>query len=329
MDANLQLAIALSLADQDEKNEKDKNLLVLLQVYERDRWSLNRPDKHAPVTPSPGVVKQLNTLNQFHETFLPSIKDFQAARAICGYMVMAHAVLLSKFLPDSGIRTTSDLNNIHRLLQDVDIVLPEVRKSMDFVFNCRKQRTITHRKDFKNRKERKKYLHAWVANYEISDYFRNRRKEVAPFVNFLRYNQFPELDISSHEEKERILLEEKPFGGKPSEKKDERKYSEDESVFILECFYPKRELLTPEGYTKKEGVMKSNRVFVLDTKGHFAIAAGARLDGKDVLIVFNTTAGNLISSGAAMLSATAAFDSCFPNLMLEGNEPAKVKLPCL
>jgi len=320
MDANLQLAIALSLADQDQKSEKDKKMLVLTQVYERDRYSLERIDKHAPPTPSPGILKQLNTLNQFHQTFLPSIKDFQAARAICGYMVMAHTVLLSKFIPENGIRTTSDLNKIRQLLQDINVVLPEVRKSMDFVFKCRKRRTVSHRKDFKNKKERKKYLHAWVANYEISDYFISRRKEIAPFVNFLRYNQYPELEISSHEEKERILLEEKPFGGKPSDKKDERKYGEHESVFIFESFYPSRQLLTPEEYSKKAGIMKSNRVFVLDTKGHFAIALGARLDGKDVLLVFNTTGGNLISSGAAMLSATTAFDACFPNLLLERRE---------
>ena len=48
----------------------------------------------------------------------------------------------------------------------------------------------------------------WVANYEISDFFKAKPHQ----VTFFRYNQYPERDASTFEEKER-MIEEKPFGG--------------------------------------------------------------------------------------------------------------------
>ena len=54
---------------------------------------------------------------------------------------------------------------------------------------------------------------AWVANFEISDYFRQGAGSGGSFPYFARFNQYPERCHATHEEYVR-LAEEERFGGK-------------------------------------------------------------------------------------------------------------------
>ena len=182
-----------------------------------------------------GTIIQHNTLDQFHITFKPLIQEFKAPGAICGYMVMAKAMLLSQHLPPQGLDSPQALDDMLQIFRNTDLLLPELRTAMAFVHNNRTSYIQAHGADFTSERDRKSYMSAWIANYEISDYLRSRQDDVKSHVNFLRFNQVPDLKNATHEERIRILDEEMPFGDVLGS-------------LIVESFRPERRLITPDRY---------------------------------------------------------------------------------
>ena len=133
--------------------------------------------------------------------------------------------------------------------------------------------------------EASKYLSAWVANYEISDYLRRSGKKKAG-VAFLRTNQMIDLDEATFEERDRMLVEEAPFGGQ---------------TFILEFLNPgPRKLLecSREVYLEecgKRGVDPEGVFWVFDLKGHFNTGFTTRFVGEEgeekVVVMLDTISG--------------------------------------
>jgi len=314
----IQMAIDASIAS--SANTTD---LVLSSVEVEARERIQRGDKHAPSSPVQGTIIQINTINQFHGAFGDSIREFQAASSICGYMVMAHALLISRHMPATGLANNDDVEALVCVLKNMEVVLPEVRKAMEFVQNSRASYIMNHAAEFSSDRQKKSYMQNWVANYEISDFLRHCHETegesaVAEHIHFLRFNQWPEYGAASHEEKLRLEEEEARFGGSPGEK-GSTTYREEDSVFIFEKFAPERLLLSAQEYAvrcreQSSSDQHSTKAFILDLNGHFAVAVRCNLSLGDepTMLVFNTTSTTYFTGSAGLMIA-AGFDSCFPS----------------
>jgi len=163
---------------------------------------------------------------------------------------------------------------------------------MSFVRKSREKYISSHLHDFPTPNSKNDYLKAWVANYEISDFLRELPEELRKCVVFLRINEHAEIDSATHEEKKRIREDEEQFGGK-GPKGIPKSYGPNDSMMIVEVFYPKRKLLRPLEAKQTLEATKW-KAAVLDLNGHFAIAAPYYSDGKTHVVVFNSTEGNYL-----------------------------------
>lgn len=295
------------------------------QGYNRPRRSVDRGGTHAQLEQNGGQLLQINTFSQFHKLFHLSIRQFQAPQAICGYVSMASAVacnaMLSK-LPGRRVSSVKQLHQLEAALRDAPSLLPGIRESMNFVFQSRKRYIDSHGDKFRSERSRREYLSAWVANFEISDFFRDQqRRGVVDLkgVMFLRFNQASELGAATHEERQRIIEEEVKFGSAKRKACDKATdFTPGDVVFLAETFSPKWSLNTPEHYAatanaKESEVVAPASVFVLDLNGHFCIAVPARIDGKQLLVLFNTTSANYLTGAGGLVSAMA-YDLSFCTL---------------
>jgi len=211
----------------------------------------------------------------------------------------------------------------------VTCVVWQVENVIKYISEARGGYISRNKGSFKNKKIIDRYRSDWVANYEISDYL--RQQVMCESVHFVRYNQWPERNGATYEEKER-LVEEKVFGGKVCGDKVSVSLEEGASRFIVESFHPSRRLYRPEDWIKinaqKTTESKESRdspinhrpqIFVLDLNGHFACcfscvvakSSNSKKSGVEqvrVLIVINTTSASYLSAGAPC----AAFDLAFP-----------------
>lgn len=204
-------------------------------------------------------------------------------------------------------------------LSDIKQVLPHTRQCMDFIHKKRclywKQQNHTLNKEPSDCS-----LQAWVANFEVSDFFKGisiKGQLPAPSV-FVRYNQWPELDNATPDERER-LQEEKRFGGKTVVSNTGEKcvkYQEEDSVYFIEIFEggDVSTFHTPEEF--QEIQQEANifdrhqvpRVVLLDLNGHFVAALACCIDEISQMFVFNTTGADYISNNMAI---SWSFDSIF------------------
>merc|ERR1719324_1457019 len=284
-----------------------------------DRRALARPcGQHFKNSgqPQDGVLYQVDTVNQFAQYWMPLIKEFTAPSATCGYMAMANALVLQKTMPASGIWSQAEFDEVVKRLCDPVVLEPYIRQAMNSV-SC--SRTAWIAKDttnsFTTASAQFNYLSDWVANYEISDFFRDPATSGdlngCP-IYFLRHNQWPEYSVLTHEEKER-LLEEEQFGA--------------EAAFIVESFSPERQLQRPEVFLQSLAVNQKPPAapcifiadltqFAFDPSGHFVTCVAVHLESPNkgvepALIVFNTIGGTnggyLNKPGCAF-----AFDLAYP-----------------
>mmetsp|Transcript_4261 Transcript_4261/g.5672 ORF Transcript_4261/g.5672 Transcript_4261/m.5672 type:complete len:389 (+) Transcript_4261:131-1297(+) len=347
--------------------------VVMAKTYETQRKALKRKDRHAPSKPVTGVVQQINTLNQFHSTFQPMISKYKFPSAACGAFSIANSILLAKLLSErrkkaKGVdkaMSAEELKAIVAVLRSPAKVTPLVERVMKEISEERAKYVAKHKKTaFTSKKAEDKYMQDWVANYEISDWFikfssSSLKKEGVDTatdadtgdacnavdmtnVHFLRYNQWPERNGSTFEEKER-LVEEKVFGGEKTGDKVKVELEEGASRFIVESFVPERKLRRPEEWLamKSEGKGKEgakspaearshlSEVFLLDVNGHFVTSFSCHLEKKDksitpCLVVINTTGASYISPGAPAAAYDLSFISPAPaNPFAEGVEQIK------
>eukprot|EP00939_MAST-03C_sp_MAST-3C-sp1_P003996 g3996.t1 len=263
-------------------------------------------------------IREAKTLNQFHSFFEPSIKEFSSPGAICGMISCANALILCdalKHVPSNHKFTRKDVNDLAvRALKDRARVLKETRRVMRHIRDSRDRYVKANAEKFDDDSKKAVYMRAWVANYEISDYFISEAQRVAPggkcWANslfFFRKNQWPERDAASHEEKLR-LEEEREFG----DKEDGDSYV----PFIYETFAPRRELLRPGEWRKRRNHRKVP-VFVVDLNGHFCVAVAIytkeipRPDGDSdcrLLLLLNTMKTSYVESPSAKNLFLDAFD---------------------
>jgi len=282
--------------------------------YQKERRDLERTDEHCPNYVRHGVIMQVNTINQFSDILVPCIKEHSHPTSCCGAMSLAHAMLLPSLIPAGGSLTASQLEIIVTELRNTERLLQQVRRAMRFIHDCRKAYIGNHPSSFENDPAKAYYMSAWVANYEVSDYLRAEAEagRLAANVHFLRYNQWPERSSATHEEKERIV-EEQRFGGEVEGDKGSSPLEPWASRFIIERFLPSRSLLSHAEAI--ESLKGAGNVFVLDLNGHFAVAVALNVSHDDsstvvpTMLVINTTDGSYISGGPPAV----AFDLAFPS----------------
>eukprot|EP00054_Salpingoeca_dolichothecata_P001995 m.21427 g.21427 ORF g.21427 m.21427 type:complete len:364 (-) comp12693_c0_seq1:136-1227(-) len=283
---------------------------------------------HGPDVPLEGDIHHINTFNQFHAVFHAAIAEYSAPKSICGATSLATATLLSQhptviqLAQRGGEANLKDIETLKRYLSSKEVFFQPVRNALKHMFDSRTRYISTHQPAFKDRRDRKQYLSAWAANYELSDFlkdFHNRmldeglsaNKDFVP-VHFFRFNQWPDHDIATYEERER-LEQEKHFGGAKNSSGDAC-YKDGDAAFWVETWQAggdgklERLMRSPEQWTKDRlaSDKKAPTLFVLDTAGHFVAGLSVLVEGKRRVVIFNTTDGSYAAS------AVWPFDLCFP-----------------
>lgn len=170
-------------------------------------------------------------------------------------------------------------------------------------------------------------MSAWVANYEISDFFQSKAAQGSldsAAVHFVRCNQWPQYGTATHEERAR-LIEEKCFGGS-TDSANRAHYGPGDATFLVESFTPERRLQRPEeflqSWTEGQKPPSSPGVFVADLNGHFVTCLAVHLETtagevKPSLIVINTTGTRYMDNPTCAFT----FDLVYPP---EPTDPASV-----
>lgn len=210
-------------------------------------------------------VMQRSLFNQFNRQFVVEVcRGLEAPTALCGFICMALGVGIA-----DGTLSPDDC-------MEFSVVVPRVRGAVEWLDGAR-QRYMAESDGFVGASdaERLRYRRAWVANYEISDWLQHQRAE---HVAFVRFNQWNDREVATHEEKARIEEEEGAF-------------SPEEEV-LVELFSGGRRLLGEE-----EGVRLAScsnvQCIIVDLRGHFVLAV-RELQGQH-LTILNTTSGNYLA----------------------------------
>lgn len=247
-------------------------------------------------------------MDQFHQCFRPLTATYEAPSALCGYFSVANAMLLSRELPARRHVSRDELGELFSKLEDPSAVAAEAERVMAFLQECRQVYVDANTPDFKSPSEVAHYKSDWVANYEISDYLvaEAGRGSLLDSVHFFRYNQIPELESATHEERLR-LEDERCFGSALPGGGDCKVNAELEpgaTRFFVERFLPEHALLRPEQWARHRERDAAPPVFVVDVHDHFVAAVPLVIEpssdtaGGPTLLVVNTTGANYLHNPA-------------------------------
>jgi len=273
---DIQLAIQQSI-------QTTSNSLITT-YYNTARSSLPFP-KLGPVDPAdsdPYSLVQFGIFNQFHSIWDKLIEKYEAPSAICGYISMCLPLVIAQC-------EWKGISDLKEQLCNINKIIPFLEDSMKFVHEWRSKYILNHPNEFPTERSKKDYKRAWIANYEISDYLRNKISFMNNQVLFIRYNEVPEYDHATHEEKTRIQQEQFPFGGKKGLKADPASFPDPglDSIILIESFIPKQKLQTPETALCDPGIRQWSSA-VLDVNGHFLVGVPCLENGKKQIALFNT-----------------------------------------
>lgn len=255
-----------------------------------------------------GNLEQRSTVDQFANGFRTLTAKYETPAAMCGYFSVANATLLAQKLACWRV-DRDELKQLFTELENPNLVAAEAEHFMNFLQEDRRAYVESHPSDFGSHSDIASYISAWVANYEISDYCLAQAKHgrLAQSIHFFRYNQMPEFETATHEERVR-LEEERCFGTAPPGSAVCKKTAELEpgaTRFFMERFLPDRSLLRPECWAQqciKEDAAPP--VFIVDVNDHFVVAVpliiepSSESQGGPTLLVVNTTRANYLHSPA-------------------------------
>ena len=244
------------------------------------------------------VLRQLPLFNQFHPMWRELIARYGVASAICGYTATACACLVADRCTETPSRPPDrmTMQQVQALMCDLATVKPLVEEAMRFVTESRKAYMQAHASGFPTGSSHfRNYLKAWVANYEISDYIRSRKSELKKRLLFVRYNQFGELSVATHEEKARLIADEASFDGSP---------------LLVETFLPSADSMPPRTGPQLHRPEQLRAAAdhewcaaVVDVNGHFAVAVRCA----DGCALFNTTDTSYLSPISGGPATAVAF----------------------
>lgn len=257
-----------------------------------------------------GNLEQRSTVDQWCEGFRALTAKYETPSAMCGYFAVANAILISQKLSRWDV-SRADLARIFSTLESQTCVATEAERVMGFVQERRQVYIDSHSSDFHSSRDIANYRSDWVANYEISDYFLAEAKQgrLLESVHFFRYNQTPEFESATHEERTR-LKEEFVFGGAilgSSDCKATAELDVGATRFFVERFSPDHAQLRPECWLRQcRQKDTAPPVFVVDVNDHFVMAVPLIVEpspesqGGQTLLVVNTTRANYLHSPALL-----------------------------
>lgn len=305
-----------------ESTKQAENVLDF-EISNRSRSLMTRDDKHQYFSVADGIISQFNTLNQFGDQFDDIKEECSTASSICGWLTIANAILLRKFLiqrREMPLHMTDVRSFITQTLCNVDIVLPELRKCILF--------TQSKRHDFWNVNGKscadKRDLMQWVANYEMSElltnycgYDKSESLYCLPSI-FMRYNQWPERYSATKDEFIHLQSESR-FGGVINSDDGSIKYANADSIYFIEEYSEEHESFrfTPEERLLKETSARAvddviptrlPRVVIINLNGHFVSGLACEIESVNYLFIFNTTEGSYIDFDPMIMWS---FDTCF------------------
>ncbi|KOO26625.1 hypothetical protein Ctob_002922 [Chrysochromulina tobinii] len=267
-DEALALALDLSAAEARARNEAP---LPLAQEGPNAGEFRPRSEAHPPLShhfaqqvPAMGGIISRGALDQFHDFWSAAIGKHQTAGSICGYLTAANCELLSEALENMESSTVSPddddvlIEKLMSAVRDPEAVLTRVDAAMRAVRQRREAYIAANVASFSggSGREASNYCRSWVANYELSallsEYASSASADSRRRLLFVRMNQFPMLDVATHEERSRILEEEARFGGRITAP-GVVVYAAGDAYFCVERFGPSgRQLQSPAEWIADE-----------------------------------------------------------------------------
>ena len=340
----IQYALEVSAREATKASASTLNVLISTKF----RNELIRVDKHRAINTQDGIICQFNTLNQFGEQFDELKMEFSCPSAICGWLTAANMILLQKYLleRDQSPLTMSDINEfVSHTLCDLQVVLPELRKCIQFTQSRREAYWVRHGKQHADRRD----LMTWVANYELADLLKAFSRHDLLSLDtyrapiFVRYNQWPEIAAATQDEAEQ-LQSEKRFGGVANPADGSIFYGDGDSVYFIEEYKygsVSEARYTPEEWAEqcrwdqtdsssdntREVLHETNeehttrdfpRTVAINLNGHFVAGLACRMDGINYLILFNTTQADYVEGDPMVCWA---FDAAFVPSCMDTNGP--------
>jgi hypothetical protein len=214
---------------------------------------------------------QLPIVNQFHPIWNPLISKYCAPSAICGYTAIACARFIA------GLENVVTKSDLQRMLSRFATISEHVEDAMKYIHTCRREYIQKNSSNFTQSSE-VAYIKCWVANFEISDYFRhNCPQSDRSKIAFVRFNQYSELCNATHEEHTRISAHESGYN---------------DAQILVETFNDSDMLAKRPHFHRPHQLqpMPQLRAAVVDVNGHFACAAMC----SDGCALFNTLDTNSI-----------------------------------
>jgi len=243
------------------------------------------------------TVRTVKIRNQFRSDFHYLIQKYDTPASICGYV----ATSVSKYCAEnlSGMMCPEQIDKVlDPLVNSKRTIKSLVKESMKSIQNDRKNYLNAYSSNFKTKKEKKEYMRDWVANFEISDLFRNTPMTFDNLY-FARHcaMTYPTLAEKCQHEQKRRLFEELPFA---------------ENKTFLESFNPRRELFSEDEFVAKDrSSLNFNddkpMVFVGDLMGHYItlVALKIKLENGDiqdtVLLLDSTDEKDLANYNTAVI----------------------------
>jgi hypothetical protein len=290
-DEALALALDLSAAEARARNEAP---LPLAQEGPNAGEFRPRSEAHPPLShhfaqqvPAMGGIISRGALDQFHDFWSAAIGKHQTAGSICGYLTAANCELLSEALENMESSTVSPddddvlIEKLMSAVRDPEAVLTRVDAAMRAVRQRREAYIAANVASFSggSGREASNYCRSWVANYELSallsEYASSASADSRRRLLFVRMNQFPMLDVATHEERSRILEEEARFGGRITAP-GVVVYAAGDAYFCVERFGPSgRQLQSPAEWIADERA----QVAALATAGRSIVVVDVVVDG--------------------------------------------------
>ncbi|CAD8064463.1 unnamed protein product [Paramecium primaurelia] len=215
------------------------------------------------------AIGQIYLYNQFSDEFSDLIEKFTTTQSICGFTSVGNAIALKQVGSQIGY-----VQAIQHLKKNSQLRRKYVQDAMIYIQNCRRKYIQQSQWLSQNQKDANNYLKDWVANFEISDYLREKKFENIYFIRNVSWDHPELMDNIKYEEKDRIQ-EEIPFKGE---------------IFFIDYGFTKQYI------RKKDFEYSSQHVYVIDILGHFICSVVLEDKGKKLILLLETMENNRLNN---------------------------------
>lgn len=268
------------------------------------------------ITAAPvGTVGEVLVLQQFDDSLSFIAREIGGPRSFCGATAPAVALAIFDTFCDTlqwgqNLPVSLVLDALLPVIRDRNHFIECTRRALRFIMSARHKYISAHSSKFNNPQRKKRYLKAWIANYEISDYLRAEmaQRKVncggdAKRLLFFRKNQWPLREKEAKFEEYERLEEERRFGGRLVSSAGDVTFNSEMGDCSVIVEVPSQ--LGEDGFLspllKPVEFLRDNshrdlfpKVAVVDLNGHYAAALCCYDEhGIPTTILFNTTSGGL------------------------------------